>query len=593
MCGIHLIVQKSGDLEQGNPAIERMISSVTHRGPDGSSFVRLNWDEDQIWIGHNLLAISSEKESSSQPMVSPSGTFGISFNGQIYNHLDLRIELESEGIEFSTQTDTETLLYWIKKYGRKGLRKLKGMYAFVFWDSEKQLLIIHRDPFGIKPLFFARNRNSLAMCSEPAGLFASDLFKFSVNQAAVTSYLQFKFIPDGVSPWHGIKSLQPGDVIEYWEGKPMHFKIQRDASNFSDKGLKEVIHHSFNEIIPTHLPVGLMLSGGIDSSLILCHCVENRIPVIPFSIRFSFGGKEDLADQEAVEYLGRLFNIPIQWVDVSLEDMEAVFAHPLSIGPLLADGAWFLTSRISERARQLGIKVLLSGAGADEWFAGYRRHWYFYQWLRFQGFIPDSLKRHLLRILGAGKPIFREGRKAEPAQLWEFAVSTQLSSGLKHKPNGLNPLIKNLNDLEKGLMWDQNQYLINDILSLTDMATMAHGIEGRFPFLHPDITEFASQFTANERIEKGRKWMLKELLESKVGSKFVNRKKRGFGLPLPYFVASEKGKKWVESAVSNPFVESYFKPESWKEIQKGVKSEPEKWAQEILTLNILNSWLKD
>jgi asparagine synthase (glutamine-hydrolysing) len=243
-------------------------------------------------------------------MQDPSGGFGIVFNGQIYNHESLRDELIEKGYSFKTGTDTETLLYWLKENGRKGLRKLCGMYAFVFWDSSKELLIIHRDQYGIKPLFYARNRHYLVFSSEPAGLFASGLFKFSPDSKGIASYLKYKFIPSPNNAWIGMKEVMPGESIEYWEGKPMHYQVKMEIEIPDFNDLKSAINAGFKQIIPREKSVGLMLSGGIDSTIILQHCLENGIQVELFSIRFGFGSKDDFADQEAVEYLGKLFQIP-------------------------------------------------------------------------------------------------------------------------------------------------------------------------------------------------------------------------------------------------------------------------------------------
>jgi len=592
MCGIHLIVQKNKDLVVGQGAILRMVESLRHRGPDGLAWKHLDWGEEQIWLGHNLLAISDSKENATQPMLDSSGDCGIIFNGQIYNHLELRALLTERQIAFTGQSDTETLLYWIKTFGRKGLPRLKGMFAFIFWDSTKQLLIIHRDSYGIKPLYYSRNRNYLAFSSEPAGLFASDLFHYSIDNQAICQYLKYKFITGNRSPWREIKLIHPGEIIEYWENKPLHFKISDETESVLGSNLKEALFSGFQEVIPKNMPVGLMFSGGIDSSIILKHCLDNKIDLTVFSIRISFGSKEDRADQEAVEYLSKLAGIHIEWIDITKADVQEMLLFAQKQSPLVADGAWFLSSKIAERAKQLGIKVLLSGAGADEWFAGYRRHWFLALWLRCQTLIPGSSLRNLAAKIGLIVVSKTADRTNQLQNIWDIAISSRLTSVLEN----VNPSTKrdsaNVESIDDALSWDQKEYLVQDVLAITDMATMAHGIEGRFPFLHPTITAFASQFSGQERLKNGRKWMLKSLLEPFTGLKFVDRRKRGFGIPIHSILDSDEGREFISTCFSDPLMNAYFESEKWEKAKHNIISNPSKWSQEILSICWLRNWLK-
>ena len=595
MCGIHLIIQKSGEAVAGNDAIQRMIQSLGHRGPDGSSHLHLDWGMEQIWLGHNLLAISDTVSKARQPMVTADGKCGVLFNGQIYNHKELRLLLEAENVEFQTGSDTEVLLHWLCCKGRKGLRQLTGMFAFVFWNSEKQLLLIHRDGYGIKPLYYARNRQYFVVSSEPKGILASDLFKFSSDYQSIGYYLKYKFIPDPQSPWLGIKALQPGEAVEYWESKPMHYRVQAELPNVEKRTIQEVINIGFQDVIPKNEPVGLMVSGGIDSSLIWHWCIENGVDVIPFSIRFPGLPVHAKSDQRAVEHLALQFKREVHWVDIENDAILGITNFVKKDSALVADSAWFLTDKIAKRASEMGIRVLLSGAGADEWFGGYRRHWYFHQWKRFGDLVPDKWQFQILKKVLDETLEWQGERNLLPQTIWDVAVALPLGQQMKTQlVLSIQAQSKELSYLANAFLWDQKQYLVNDILNITDLGTMAQGVEGRFPFLHPAITGFAESFLPEHHLKNGRKWMLRELVEAFAGKTFVNRKKQGLGLPMPYLFESQPGKEWMENFLNRKshLFERWFSPEVLSQLQRKAEKRPEFWAQQVFAICWLGEWLE-
>lgn len=595
MCGISVIIAKSNEFLPDKLAMERMMAVQSHRGPDGSGMVFLDWGEEKIWLGHQLLAISEVKEKAAQPFFSSDGASGIVFNGQIFNHQTLRSELELQGHTFATDSDTETLLVWLQQHGRKGLRKLVGMYAFVYWDSDKQLLIIHRDGYGIKPLYYARNRHFLVFSSEPAGIFASGIFTPVPDSSSIGYYLKYKFIPQNKSPWLGLKQVLPGEAIEYWESKPLHYQVAFETTDTANS-LSEAIHQAFTEVIPVNKKVGLMLSGGIDSSLILKWCLDNKIDFMPFSIRYRFETSLS-ADEKAVELLERLLGIQVCWVDVDWSEMSALSDRLSGHEPLIADSAMFLTKKIAEAARNAGIRVVLSGAGADEWFAGYRRHWFFYQWNQYQHFVPGLLREKMVAAFRIGKMKWMEMPEGGSFQdVWDASVASRLGSILQNPvqlPLSSNPTDESF--LAKALLWDQKNYLVQDILTLTDQATMSFGVEGRFPFLHPAITAFADSKSAEYRLAKGRKWLLKNEVEKWAGKEFVNRRKLGFGLPFGQYLSSQEGQNLLNGTFRflDENLPGFWKNQQWSHFQKEAKANTDEFAQECLALIWLSAWLKN
>lgn len=594
MCGIHLIVQKSKAGDENSGPILRMIESLEHRGPDGSGNLHLNWGDEQVWIGHNLLAISADVKNARQPLVSEDGITGIVFNGQIYNHSELRNLLEKDGIFVKNPSDTAVLLAWIQVHGRKGLRKLEGMYAFVFWDSLKKLLIIHRDGYGIKPLFLARTRHTMAVSSEPYALFASGLFQFSIDKKAISYYLKYKFIPPNYSPWTGLKLIPPGEVIEYWEGKPMHFQVHSERLHPKGISGRQALDKGFSAVIPANEPIGLLFSGGLDSTLILTWCLQNGISIKPFSIRFQGFGNQHFDDQESARYLAEKLGVEVEWVDVGMEDLANLLSFPNGKLPIVADSAWWLTNLLAQRAKEFGIRILLSGAGADEWFGGYRRHWYYHQWQKINPYFPDRWQRPILQKLKMGNPLDKSGHSQRVSELvWDAAVSSRLSGFLKNQPSLYHTHQQKSNSaLQESLHWDQREYLPNDVLAVSDFATMAHGIEGRFPYLHPSITNWAESFSAEERMEGGRKHLLLQFLSPDLNEYFRKKKKHGFGVPMEALLKSQIGKSWMNEQVlsQKEFFSNWFTEESWQEFLS--KWSPEKMAQEGFALGWLSKWME-
>lgn len=591
MCGIHIIILKNKELEsKAETAIDFIVRHSAHRGPDGSALLRLNWTSETIWIGHNLLAITEQAERARQPIQSPDGKYGLVFNGYIYNHEELRYELQRQGVEFSTRSDSEVLFHWLRLFGKRGIAQLRGMFAFAFWNQEKEFLLIHRDGFGIKPLWYIRNRHFLAFSSSAAALRESGLQASPLNESVLKQIIQFKYAPCPASYAQGVNSVLPGETIVYFEGKPLHHSGEkRTYAALGIGSLKEALQRGFSEVIPVKTPVGLMLSGGVDSTLILSYCLDLGIAVEPFSIRFQYGFKEDLADQQAVEYLADLFQININWVDVGLDDMPAAFHFVVPSAPLILDGAWYLTDKIAQSVKERDIRVLLSGAGADEWFAGYRRHSFFFKWLHVQRFLPKALQKALVEKLAQKKIFTPSIGKVQASSMWEALCSQSLTALLGQASHGPMASVKTFSQALKN---DQTQYLVQDVLTMTDLATMAHGIEGRFPFLHPFITSFAESMAAEEHIRYGRKHWLKKELPPSLKSHFLHRPKRGFGLPWKYWFTTAAGKDAAQELLADfPKVE-IFKQDLWESFRKQAGKSPEKYDQELVALSWLRNWLK-
>ena len=591
MCGISLIIRKSGNTGSEKEAILRMVRAQSHRGPDGTGLHHLQWKNEEIWLGHNLLSITGTGEQGRQPMSSPDGNCGVVFNGEIYNADRLRKQLMEEGIQFNGDSDTEVLLNCLQLYGRRALEMLEGMYAFVFWDSQKEELLIHRDSYGIKPLFYAENETYLIFASEPAGIFAAGLMEFSPDTGALPYFLNYKFIPAPRTAWKEIRSAEAGEVLEYREGKLIHSKpVSIPEAKFLS--LKEAMNEAFRAVIPADQPFGLALSGGIDSGLILAWCLEHRLKPVIFSVEFP-EGSAGFSDTQCVKNLACKLDLEVNWISNEDEDFREITSCRNPWELLVADSAMILTRKIAKAAREKGLKILLSGAGADEWFGGYRRHAFFRNWLRIEKLIPEFLKRWLITGLRPGKLRWMNPADGNIAALWQAVVSSCLQSSLRCLP--LIPLPAGAgNELEKMLRWDQKYFLPQDVLLITDFAGMAEGIETRFPFLHPALTSFADSIPLEQRMQGGRKGMLRDLYRDYFGPALAGRKKQGFGISSPHFLSEATGrmqlKQWC-SELTRELPEIWNYPE-WNNFQQAALKSPEKFFQEWIRIGRLCSWLQ-
>lgn len=567
-----------------------MVSAQAHRGPDGTGIQHLIWTKEEVWLGHNLLSISGTASLSRQPMRSPDGRCGIIFNGEIYNAAFLKSQLLLEGDSFLGDSDTEVLLAWVRRFGRKGLSRLEGMYAFVFWDSEKELLLMHRDHYGIKPLFYAESNEYLLAASEPAGLFAAGLIDFQPDFNAIPSFLNYKFIPAPHTAWQGLHCLHPGECMEYRGSNSVHHRT-KSLPEVRLGGFRQALDEAFSAVIPASQPFGLALSGGIDSGLILSWCLQRNLRPELYSIRFPLDSP-GYSDTRAVEKMALRFKLSIHWIENDASDFEEITScrHPWEA--LVADSALVLSRKIAHAAKENGLKILLSGAGADEWFGGYRRHAFFRQWLSLEGNIPEDLKRWVISAVRPGKLRWMKWDFGQLEGMWQSAVSSCLNSSLKN----LSPVP--LPDdatapLENMLRWDQQSYLPQDVLWITDLAGMAEGVEARFPFLHPSLTDFADDLPLSKRMGRGRKQMLRDEFRLFFGDELAERKKQGFGIAEPAFLRNEQMKKRLESWLDqlNQKLPPGFMDENWLDFQKEALKKPGKYLQEWISLGRLNSWL--
>ncbi len=539
MCGIHLILSTS----KQTPALQRMLKATAYRGPDASGMTETALGKAQLGLGSNRLQIIDNDEQSHQPFTSDCGRYLLVFNGEIYNFQTLKNELLSQQVTFKTGSDTEVLLSWLMVKGSAGVAHLNGMFAFVFVDTVKNTLLMARDASGIKPLFVHQSRGLLVAASELKAIFATNLVKKELNEAAIPSYLTYKYVPAPNTFFKTIQEIPPGSI---WQVDDC-FTIQKSrfvpAFTPSTQPLKELLLDALAmQFNPQQ--AGLMLSGGVDSTLLLALLAQEfgyrHIPVFSVLAENNRTGKPT-QDTDFAPRAAKLYQADFNPVNLTEKSFEQIDAYVQTLNQPIADSAGFLTWLLAGQAKKL-VKVLLSGAGADELFAGYNRHRAFAAYLnnREKPWFKLLLStRQLPLALPMGNVLHKLAHAVheDPSITFHHFIQSDTFS----KPTGLWPAQPNTEQhLRLALNHDYSHYLSGDVLAITDQATMQHSIEARVPYL--DTTLVATQHAqpAFSLLSQGPKWQLKNLLAQYQGKAFAQRKKQGFGLPMNHWLTNHK-----------------------------------------------------
>lgn len=561
----------------------RMAAPLRHRGPDDESC----WiDPDSgVAFGFRRLAILDPSPAGSQPMRSHSGRLVLAYNGELYNFAELRRELESQSgpRAWRSHGDTEVLLECIEQWGViETCGRANGMFAFALWDRQERRLWLARDRFGEKPLYYGWIGGAFVFGSELKALRAYPGFQGRIDPQAVSFHLRFNCIPAPYSVYEGIHKLPPASVLHvtgrnaqpqaYWSMLEVAQQGVRQPFRGSEpeaiERLRELLLQGVRRRMVADVPLGAFLSGGVDSSLIVALMqAQSAEPVRTFSIGF-----DEPSHNEAVEAHSVARHLGTEHTElyVTAEEARTVIpALPDVYDEPFADSSQIPTCLVSRLARRY-VTAALSGDGGDEVFGGYNRHtWSRRVWNRIR-WMPQPLRHAVARGLTGvsarrwdqafrifGPVLPRPWRQRIPgyklhkiAQVMSSASPRAMYLGLaSHWPepekvvssvNGFSTaeiISRRWPDLpefeQQAMYMDTITYLVNDILTKVDRATMAVGLEGRIPFLDPDVVEFAWSLPMHFKIRGYQgKWILRQLLDSYVPRALVDRPKMGFGIPL-------------------------------------------------------------
>lgn len=538
---------------------------MVHRGPDGAGV----WTDLGVGLGHRRLSII-DLEGSPQPMHSPDGRAAIVFNGEIYNFRELRRELEREGAKFRTSGDTEVILAAWQRWGVDCLEKLHGMFVFALYDLEKRQLLLARDRFGVKPLFLTRlSDGGLAFASELKGLLAHPQMRRRVNPQALEAYMTWGYVPDSHSILAGVEKLQAGHFLLVEQGKPVPAQRRwwdisfADRAKGSEADLSAELVHLMRDAVQSRMvsdvPLGAFLSGGVDSSSVVALMSEvSAEPVQTCSIGFDVAALDETsyAEQVATKFGTAHEARTVASNDFgSIDTLAAMFDEPF------ADASALPTWRVCQLAREK-VTVALSGDGADEAFAGYRRQVFHHNEERVRSLLPQGLREPLFGTLGriwpkadwAPRPLrakttllalaesgnagYARGLSVTTPEVRAQLFSPEFSRSLAGF-RGEDELIRLMEQAPAQSGLDRAQYadltfwMPGDILTKVDRTSMAVSLEAREPLLDHRLVEFAARLPDNLRVNGGTgKFLLKKCMERYLPQDILYRPKQGFVTPI-------------------------------------------------------------
>ena len=567
MCGI---IGYSGTFELS--LLHKGLRAIAHRGPDDSGeFVD---DTAGVGLGHVRLSILDLSQLGHQPMVFSLGQVALVFNGEIYNFLELRAELETKGFVFNGHSDTEVLLNLYLAEGEAMLPRLNGVFAFAIWDGRSNSLLIARDALGVKPLYYSALDGRFAFASEIKGLLHLVPEATDLDEIALHRYLSFLWCPGEGTPLKEVRKLLPGEAMVVrsgciekrwtWYQLPpfRHLKLlpildEQAAVDGTVMHLRQAVQRQ----MMSDVPVGAFLSGGLDSSAVLAFARELNPDIRCFTIEVSGAHEEGETEDLPYAYMvAKHLGVPLEVVKIDSARMAGDLERlVVQLDEPLADPAPLNVLYISQLAQQQGLKVLLSGAGGDDLFTGYRRH-RAVQAEKYWNWLPESMRRVLQTStsgLNQNNPAFRRVTKLfsvapldgddrlvnyfrwvrEPDlfSLYTRQFRQALGDATASKPmlDFLSLLPDSVPPLERMLTLEKRFFLADHNLIYTDKMSMAVGVEVRVPFLDLDLVDFAARIPMGMK-QRGKegKWVLKKAMEPFLPHEVIYRPKSGFGAPL-------------------------------------------------------------
>lgn len=595
MCGIVGVVSSKIPIEPER--LVQMNNALSHRGPDGSG----EWvsDDGAVGLAHRRLSIIDLSPLGAQPMLSASGRYAVTYNGEIYNFLELRSELENLGATFRGHSDTEVMLAAFDIWGVvESLPRLRGMFVLAVWDRRDCSLLIARDRVGIKPLYYGAGPRGFAFASElkPLVIWQGELPP--VSAAGLTEYLRLGYVPAPLSIFEGVLKLEPGHFAMFSGGNLSSPQPYWRVDEVIEKGrqnpltgeaealeaLEEVLKKSVASHMVADVPFGAFLSGGVDSSLVVSLMQDlSPRPIKTFSIGF-----HEKRFNEAKHAAAVAAHLGTEHTELYVSDDDARAVIPLLpeiYDEPFADQSQIPTFLVSKLARE-HVTVALSGDGGDEMFAGYNRYVFvdhFWQSLRkwplplrkalatgIRALTPDSWdsvfdmlgpvlpqqlrpslpgqKMHkIASILPSGDLLTLHARLVAQWPSPDSVLQPEWVSNKLHWQKTLAS-VSGLSDVEQQMAWDAQTYMVDDILTKVDRASMRVGLEARVPLLDHEVIELAWRIPLSLKMrDGGSKWILRQLLYKYVPQHLIDRPKMGFSVPVDEWLRGGI-RDWAESA---------------------------------------------
>jgi asparagine synthase (glutamine-hydrolysing) len=559
-------------------AVGEMVNSVRRRGPDAEGIEQ--WD--RAVLGHRRLAIFDLSDAGRQPMLTPDRELGIVFNGAIYNFPELRTDLVARGCSFHSQTDTEVLLHGYREWGLEALvSRLRGMFAFGLWDNRLRALYLVRDRLGVKPLLYTRQEEYLAFASTSRALARAG-FAERIDEQAVAEFLEFGFVTDQRVIYEDVKKVQAGSIVAWKDGRlteNTYWTPPREETapelSFAEavEQTEALLLQAVERRLQADVPVGALLSGGIDSGLVCWAIAKLGGDVTAFTVGTPGHPDDETADATAT---ARLLGIRHRVVEAASEvpevdELVSAYSEPLACPSALG------MLRVS-RAVADSAKVLLTGDGGDDVFLGYPRHRYLWTteklarfvppaaaraWYRFRDDVPQTglLRRatHFVDYTTGGLGAFIDAHQGLPLYRRHGFLGERLADARVEQRDVPWSIHSARYALSEFLAYERKTQFVAEYMTKVDGATMHYGIEARSPFLDQDLWEFAASLPFGVRLHHGRlKSILRALASKRVGERLARGSKRGFMIPVRRWIAG----RWRES-VAAMFRDSVLARDGW------------------------------
>ncbi|HTR22902.1 MAG TPA: asparagine synthase (glutamine-hydrolyzing) [Terriglobales bacterium] len=634
MCGIFGILAKEGPLP--HDVLENATRALAHRGPDDSGTTvieRRPEGRGQVGLAHTRLSIIDLSPQGHQPMPDAATGNWIVFNGEIYNFRELRTELENAGNRFRSHSDTEVILAAYRTWGEKSFDRLRGMFALALWDAARQTLLLVRDPMGIKPLYCYDSGKYFLFSSEVRALLQTGLVPGTIDPNGVFSFLAFGSVYEPRTIIEGIYALAPGHMASVTGDKISHreyWSLPRDsgtrgkalASHNGNSDSESEISRLLREAVLSHLvsdvPVGVFLSGGIDSSALVALTSNAGVRPATFSLVFR---EAEFDEAQFSRKVARHFGSDHHELLISQEDALAAISEELrAMDQPTIDGV--NTFLVSAQARRAGVKVALTGLGADEMFAGYSTFRDVPRLERLSaGFtmLPTALRRPVAASLGA---VSRKNDRSRKISQFASGLATD-EEGTTHPyflarnlfapserqalyagdheqaERGLAGLLQSsvhqsadLDPVNRVSYLESHWYMRNTLLRDSDFMSMAHGLELRVPFLDRELVEACFRVPGKEKLNSDLpKPVLLRNLGVELPDEIVKRPKRGFTLPFEHWLRGEL-RPMVEETFSAQGAEGFLAAtavrETWGRFLAGRTSWSRPWS-----LFVLNRWCEE
>lgn len=579
MCGIFGCVS----LQKAGIDYKKFTNTLFHRGPDDSGF----YTDDYIDMGHRRLSII-DVEGGHQPILNQNNDMAIIFNGEIYNYQELRRELQEKGYVFTTHGDTETILHAYAEWGENCVLRLNGMFSFAIWNKTSKKLFLARDRLGIKPLFYCYHNDSLYFSSEIKAITADTTIRLQINDTALAGFFTLSYIPAPYTIYKNIHKLLPGHTLTWSDGRysikkywDIHFIPDRSKTEmYYMDGILEHFRKSVKSHMISDVPIGAFLSGGVDSSAVVAFMSKSATsPVNTFCIGFG-GTKGGYLDERVyAEMVAKKFSTRHKQLEVTpslygiLDKIINAFDEPF------ADDSSIPSYFVSKIAQE-NVKVVLSGLGGDELFAGYER----YLGFRLQSIynnVPYFIRKNIISKLVDRLPErsdghytinhmkrFARGGLLEPDKCYLSYISI-LSDDIRSRlfadrarfNDNYNTCAELMmgyfnsdnvhgrkDSLDRALYCDIKTYLPDDILALSDRVSMQHSLEVRIPFIDHEFMEFCATIPPEIRL-KGfkKKYLLKKALSEILPKEVINHRKQGFVGPTASWMKSDLKQVIIDS----------------------------------------------